>query len=167
MKRAGPKKKASKPKAKKKPLPKKKIAPKKAAARKILKAGHAKTPAKKRHGIPETLRDTALKVLDSRQAEDVVTVDLTGRSSIADYLIIASGRNARQIMAIADYLREAFHKHGMKNIRVEGRPEGNWVLVDSGDVIVHLFRPEVRRYYNLESIWDENLDRGRFSRTDD
>ena len=159
MKRAGPKKKASKPKAKKKPLPKKKIAPKKAAARKILKAGHAKTPAKKRHGIPETLRDTALKVLDSRQAEDVVTVDLTGRSSIADYLIIASGRNARQIMAIADYLREAFYKAGAKQVRVEGMGEANWALVDGGDVIVHLFRPEVRRYYDLDGIWSRKPPR--------
>ena len=101
------------------------------------------------------MRDDALQVLNDRQGEEIVTIDLTGKSSIADYLIVASGRSARQIAAIAHYLREAFMKRGMKNIRVEGLPEGNWALVDGGDVIVHLFRPEVRSYYDLEAIWDK------------
>jgi len=105
------------------------------------------------------LRDAALKVLDERQAEEVFTVALEGRSSIADYLIVASGRGARQIGAIAHYLREAFEKLGAERVRVEGMNDANWVLVDAGDVIVHLFRPEVRRYYNIESIWnDEEKD---------
>lgn len=111
----------------------------------------AKTP--KPHGVAEQIRDVALKVLDERQAEEIFTVDLSGKSSIADYLIIASGRASRQLSAIAHYLREAFEKLGLRNIRVEGLADANWVLVDAGDVVVHLFRPEVRDYYNLESMW--------------
>jgi ribosome silencing factor RsfS/YbeB/iojap len=105
-------------------------------------------------GIPEQMRDAALKVLDERQAEDIVTVSLAGRSSVADYMIIASGRAGRQVAAIADYLREAFYKLGCKQVRIEGLGEANWVLIDAGDVIVHLFRPEVRTYYDLDSIWN-------------
>lgn len=136
-----------KPVLKKKPVKKQKSAVKKAPAKKPLRA-------KRPSGMPETLRDAALKILDDRQAEDIVTVDLTGRSSLADYLIIASGRAARQIAAMAHYLKEAFAKHGIKQIRMEGLPQADWVLVDAGDVIVHLFRPEVRRYYDMDSIWN-------------
>ncbi len=131
--------------------------------KKATKAGAARTgiPAKPKpqpqaarpYGLPEQLRDAALKVLDARQAEEVVTVDLVGRSSVADYLIIASGRASRQLAAIADYIRAAFAELGVRQLRVEGLPEANWVLVDSGDVIVHLFRSEVRRYYDLDAIW--------------
>ena len=109
--------------------------------------------------MPEQLRDVALKVLSERQAEDIVTIPLAGRSSIADYVIIASGRAGRQVAAIADHLREAFFKLGMRQIRIEGLPEANWVLVDAGDVIVHLFRPEVRSYYDLDTIWQSKQAR--------
>ncbi len=105
-------------------------------------------------GLPEQLLDAALKVLDERQAEDIFIADLAGKSSMADYLIVASGRAARQITAIAHYLREAFEKLGVKQMRIEGMHDANWVLVDAGDVIIHLFRPEVRRYYDLERMWD-------------
>lgn len=105
--------------------------------------------------MPERVRDTALQILNERQADQIFTVDLTGKSSMADYLIIASGRAARQLSAIAHYLREGFEKLGLRNIRVEGLSDANWVLVDAGDVIIHLFRPEVREYYNLESIWGD------------
>jgi len=114
--------------------------------------------SKRPYGVPEQMRDAALRILDERQAEEIVTVSLAGRSSVADYLIIASGRASRQIAAIAHYLREAFEKLGARQPRIEGLPEGNWVLVDAGDVIVHLFRPEVRHYYNLEDIWSEQDD---------
>jgi len=130
--------------------------PKKMRTRKVVKS--SRKPAKKsapRPELPGKLLDAALKVLKDRQAEEIVSVDLTGRSSVADYLIIASGRAGRQIAAIADYLREAFTKLGARQIRVEGLSQANWVLVDAGDVVVHLFRPEVRRYYRLEDIWDE------------
>ena len=107
-------------------------------------------------GLPDELYEAAIKILNDRQAEEIVTFSLAGRSSMADYLIIASGRASRQMAAIADYLREAFMKLGVRQVRIEGLPEGNWVLVDAGDVVVHLFRPEVRRYYRLEDIWTED-----------
>ena len=157
---------------KKKPTPKKaskKSVPRKAPAHKKKSSKPAKKPVahkpaakvtkpspkpKRPAGFPEKLRDAALKILDERQAEDVITVDLADRSSVADYMIIASGRASRQIAAIAHYLRESFGELGVGQTRVEGLPEANWVLVDGGDVVVHLFRPEVRRYYDLEHIWD-------------
>lgn len=104
-------------------------------------------------GVPEILRDAALKVLDERQADDIVTVDARGRSAITDYVIIATGRSGRQLAAMADYVRVAFEKNGARRVRTEGLSQGDWVLVDAGDVIVHLFRPEVRDYYGLEAIW--------------
>ena len=142
--------------------PRKKIAPTKSAksARRAppvkSKAKPAPVQAKKKEssGLPEQLRDAALKVLDDRQAENIVTVTVKGRSSVADYILIASARAARQSAALAHYLREAFAELGVHPVRVEGLPEGNWVLVDAGDVIVHLFRPEVRSYYQLEEIWN-------------
>lgn len=142
----------------KKALSKKSIVRKTKAAVRKTKAAQKPSPKTVRtqktvHGFSEQLRDAALKVLDDRQADEIVTVNLTGKSSMADYLLIASGRAARQIAAIAHHLREAFEKLGIKQIRVEGLPEANWVLVDAGDIVVHLFRPEVRRYYDLEAIW--------------
>jgi ribosome-associated protein len=128
-----------------KPLPKK-TAAKKPAAR--------KTKRQVAGGLPEKQRDAALKILDERQALDIMTADVRGRSAMADYVIVASGRSARQLAALADYMREAFMKIGVRKIRVEGLPQGDWVLIDGGDVLVHLFRPEVRRYYNIEDIWN-------------
>jgi ribosome-associated protein len=132
---------------------KKAVAAPKTTVRKVAAKVSAKVPAGP-FGIPEQLRDAALKVLSERQAEDIVTVSLAGRSSVADYMIIASGRAGRQVVAISDYLREAFMKLGVKQVRIEGLGEANWVLVDGGDVIVHLFRPEVRSYYDLDAIWN-------------
>lgn len=131
------------------------VAPKKAVA----KAAPLKAAPKKKvvgnepMGLPEQLRDAAMKVLDDRKAEDIICVDLRGRSAIADYALIATGGSARQLSAVAEYLREAFFKLGMKKLRIEGLPQGDWVLVDAGDVLIHLFRPEVRTYYQLEDIW--------------
>lgn len=102
------------------------------------------------------MRDAAMKVLDDRKAEDIVAVDARGRSAMADYVIIATGRSSRQLAATADYLRDAFLKNGCRRVRVEGLPQGDWVLVDAGDVIVHLFRPEVRRYYGIEDVWNKS-----------
>lgn len=135
----------------KKPLPKGK--PKMAKPKKPPVKAKALPVNKRPAGLPEQLRDAALKVLNERQAEEIVTFDLAGRSSVADYLIVASGRAGRQLAAIAHYLREAFAKLGVERTRVEGLPEANWVLVDGGDVIIHLFQPEVRGYYNIEGIW--------------
>jgi ribosome-associated protein len=153
-KQAPKKKKAFKKHASKKTAkPVKKTAVKtaaKSAAKAVAKQPRAKSP----NGVSELLRDAALKILDERKAEEIVTVNLMGKSSVADYLIVASGHASRQITAIAHYLQEAFTKLGAGRIRTEGMSQGNWVLIDAGDVIIHLFRPEVRRYYNIERLWE-------------
>lgn len=95
--------------------------------------------------------------LDDSKAEDIVTIDITGRSSLADAMIIASGRSQRHVGAIADHLEKKLHEIGVKKLRVEGLPHCDWVLVDAGDAMVHLFRPEVRTFYNLEKMWEQEI----------
>jgi ribosome-associated protein len=87
------------------------------------------------------------------KAEDTVTIDLNGKSSIGDYMVVASGRSQRHVASIADEVIEQLHKAGLARVRVEGQRVGDWVLIDAGDVIVHIFRPEVRLFYNLEKMW--------------
>jgi ribosome-associated protein len=94
-----------------------------------------------------------LHSLDEDQAQDVVSIPLEGKSSIADHMVIASGRSTRQVAAIATHLAERLKKEGHGNPRIEGLPAADWVLIDAGDVVVHLFRPEVRSFYNLERMW--------------
>jgi ribosome-associated protein len=94
-----------------------------------------------------------LDQLDEDQAQDVVSIPLEGKSSIADHMVIASGRSTRQVAAIATKLAERLKKEGHGTPRVEGLPAADWVLIDAGDVVVHLFRPEVRSFYNLERMW--------------
>lgn len=93
------------------------------------------------------------QTLDDDQADDVVVIDLQGKTSIADYMIIASGRNTRHIAAMAHHIREKVKAAGLGPVETEGEPQCDWVLVDAGDVIVHLFRPEVRSFYNIEKMW--------------
>ena len=100
----------------------------------------------------ETLR-LVLARLDDMQAEDTVTIDLSGKTSIADYMVVTSGRSNRHVGAVADNVLEDLGKAGVPNARVEGLPHCDWVLIDAGDVIVHVFRPEVRAFYNLEKMW--------------
>jgi nicotinate-nucleotide adenylyltransferase len=100
---------------------------------------------------PPALLPTILASLEDGKAEDVVTIDLAGKTDIADYMVIASGRSARQVTALTDHLLEALPKKWRSS--VEGKAQGDWVLIDAGDVIVHLFRPEVRAHYNLEKMW--------------
>jgi ribosome-associated protein len=100
----------------------------------------------------ETLR-LILAALDDMKAEDTVTIDLTGKSSIGDAMVVTSGRSNRHVGAVADRVTEALGEAGFKGIRVEGMPYCDWVLIDAGDVIVHVFRPEVRAFYNLEKMW--------------
>jgi ribosome-associated protein len=100
----------------------------------------------------ETLR-LVLARIDDMKAEDTVTIDLTGKSSIADAMVVTSGRSTRQVGAIADHLLRELAEAGLPNVRVEGMPNCDWVLIDAGDVIVHVFRPEVRTFYNLENMW--------------
>jgi ribosome-associated protein len=104
-------------------------------------------------GTQDPLLAAVLQSLDDDQAQDVVTIDLEGKSSIADHMVIASGRSSRQVTAIAQKLAERLKHAGHGNSRIEGLPAADWVLVDAGGVVVHLFRPEVRTFYNLERMW--------------
>lgn len=96
--------------------------------------------------------EAVLASLDDSKAEDIVAIDITGRSSVADHMIVATGRSNRHVGAIADRLMEDI-KERVTDPRVEGMPSCDWVLLDLGDIIVHLFRPEVRQFYNLERLW--------------
>ncbi len=91
--------------------------------------------------------------LDDDKAQDIVLIDLKDKSSVADWLIVASGRSHRHVGALADHLLRMLKDAGAGKARVEGMPHCDWVLIDAGDVVVHLFRPEVRAFYNLEKIW--------------
>ena len=108
--------------------------------------------SKVRPDAKETLR-LVLARIDDMKAEDTVTIDLTGKTSIADAMVVTSGRSHRQVGAIADRLLRELAQAGVPNVRVEGIPNCDWVLIDAGDVIVHVFRPEVRDFYNLEKMW--------------
>jgi ribosome-associated protein len=106
------------------------------------------------------IADAAVKIaeivlarLDDDKAEDVVVIDLQGKSPLADTLIVASGRSARHVSALADHVQRSLKEGGFGKVQVEGLPQADWVLLDVGDVIVHLFRPEVRSFYQIEKIW--------------
>jgi ribosome-associated protein len=101
----------------------------------------------------DPLLDLVLQSLDDDQAQDVVVIPLEGKSTIADHMVIASGRSTRQVTAMAQKLAERIKHAGFGNPRIEGLPVADWVLVDASGVIVHLFRPEVRSFYNLERMW--------------
>ncbi|MET0363404.1 MAG: ribosome silencing factor [Sphingobium sp.] len=101
----------------------------------------------------DSLHQTVLQSLDDDQAQEIISIPLEGKSSIADYMVIASGRSSRQVAAMAQKLAERVKKANGINVRTEGLPVADWVLIDAGDVIVHLFRPEVRSFYNLERMW--------------
>ncbi|MGI8943796.1 MAG: ribosome silencing factor [Qipengyuania sp.] len=101
----------------------------------------------------QPLLDLVLHELDENQAQDVVTIDLEGKSSIADHMVIASGRSTRQVAAIATKLAGKIKQSGFGPVKIEGLPAADWVLLDAGDVVLHIFRPEVRSFYNLERMW--------------
>lgn len=112
-----------------------------------------KTAAKKGPGTDAVaLHQLILKSLDDDQAIEVVSIPLEGKSSIADHMVVASGRSSRQVASMAQKLAERIKQAG-RNARIEGLPSADWVLIDAEDVIVHLFRPEVRSFYNLERMW--------------
>lgn len=101
----------------------------------------------------EKLHKLVLQSLDDDQALEVVSIPLEGKSNIADYMVIASGRSTRQVASMATKLADRVKQEFGKNVRIEGLPAADWVLIDADDVIVHLFRPEVRSFYNLERMW--------------
>jgi ribosome-associated protein len=106
---------------------------------------------------PDQLRDLVVSILDDHKAEDIVVIDLKGKSSIADFMVIATGRSNRQVAAVAEHIVSRLKELGIKGITPEGLRQRDWVLIDAGDVIVHLFRPEVRSFYNLEKMWGAEL----------
>jgi ribosome-associated protein len=113
-----------------------------------------KTAANGRQHIDvEKLHQLVLKSLDDDQALEVVSIPLEGKSNIADHMVIASGRSTRQVASMATKLADRVKQEFGKNVRIEGLPAADWVLIDADDVIVHLFRPEVRSFYNLERMW--------------
>ena len=105
----------------------------------------------------ETLLAGIIKSLSDTKAEDVVQIDLRGKSTIGDYMLVASGTSSRQVTAIAkrlsDHLKLSLNRHS----RIEGKDSGDWIIVDTGDIIVHVFRPEVREFYQLEKMWQPTM----------
>lgn len=104
-------------------------------------------------GAADPLHALVMHQLDEDQAQEIVSIPLAGVSSIADHMVIASGRSSRHVAAIAEKIASRIKKEGFGSARVEGLPNADWVLIDAGDIIVHLFRPEVRTFYNLERMW--------------
>lgn len=112
------------------------------------KAAPAPAPAPK----PQMI-DIVMQSLDDAKAEQTVAIDITGKSALADHMVVTTGRSNRHVGAVADQLMKALRENGYDKPRVEGLPHCDWVLVDGGDVIIHIFRPEVREFYNLEKMW--------------
>ena len=116
----------------------------------------APTPAPQQGGETdrvEALHNLVLRSLDDDQAQEIVSIPLAGKSNIADHMVVASGRSSRQVASMAQKLTERIKQDLGRTVRVEGLPVADWVLIDAEDVIVHLFRPEVRSFYNLERMW--------------
>lgn len=101
------------------------------------------------------LKDLILKTLDANKALDIISIDLKNKSSMADYMIIASGTSSRHIQALSEMVLEKLKTNGIKNSKIEGKESGDWKLVDGIDLIVHIFHPDKRKFYELEKIWSE------------
>ena len=122
---------------------------------------HAKGSAQgvfsKSPGRGDDAADRALQLvlasLEDSKAEDIVTINIAGKSALGDYMVVVSGRSSRHVMAIADHLISDLKDAGLGNARVEGLETGDWVLIDGGDIIIHVFRPEIREFYNIEKMW--------------
>lgn len=112
------------------------------------------TVSKAKSDANETL-NLILARLDDMKAEETVTIDLRGKSAYSDYMIVTTGRSNRHVGAVAENVAKGLKENGAKKVHVEGLPNCDWVLIDSGDVIVHVFRPEVREFYNLERLWTQ------------
>jgi len=123
----------------------------------------ALTPAKPGDAEVTALHNLILASLDDDQAVEIVSIPLTGKTSIADYMVVASGRSSRQVASMAGKIAERIKTELRRSVRIEGLPTADWVLIDAGDVIVHLFRPEVRSFYNLEKMWSADGPSGSTS----
>jgi ribosome-associated protein len=150
-----------KPAPKKKPVVKARVAVKPKIAPKAKPAVKAVPPVRIEAPKPKSYTDQSLlsvvmTQLEDAKAEDIIAINLDGKTAIADNMVVASGRSNRHVGAIADQLVEKLKEAGHRHIRVEGMDQCDWVLVDAVDVVVHLFRPEVRSFYNLEKLWSEH-----------
>lgn len=115
--------------------------------------------AERRQLAAADLLNTVLSSLDDSKAEDIVSIDITGKSALADFMVVASGRSQRHVAAIAERLAKDIEEAGGRVANVEGLPHADWVLIDTADVIIHIFRPEVRSFYNIEKMWQADLPR--------
>tara|TARA_B100000965_G_scaffold181086_1_gene151103 strand:- start:713 stop:1063 length:351 start_codon:yes stop_codon:yes gene_type:complete len=107
------------------------------------------------------LKKIIINTLDANKAVDIVTIDLANKSSIADYMIIASGTSSRHIQALSEQILEKFKDSGIRNCQIEGKTSSDWKLIDGIDVIVHIFNPEKRKFYELEKMWSELIPKER------
>lgn len=116
------------------------------------------TTKRKTVSAPKTVLKLVEKTLDDDKATDPVVIDLAGKSAMADYMVVASGLSSRHIQSMAQHVVEKLEAKGLKSIRIEGAEQGDWVLIDGGDIVVHLFRPEIRAHYGLEKMWSDSWD---------
>jgi ribosome-associated protein len=107
---------------------------------------------------PDAIKQQIQDSLEDNKVEDLVVIDMAGRSSLADYMVIGTGRSSTHVSALTDHVERQLKKIKAPVFSVSGKSNGDWVLVDAGDVIVHLFRPEVREFYQLEKMWQQNFD---------
>lgn len=122
----------------------------------MSKSAAAKKPAsatKAAAGGISPLCKSLARALDANKAEDITTLNLKDKCSFADYMIVASGRSSRHVSALAHYVIDDLKKSGQQPLSVEGRDTGDWVLIDAGAIVVHIFRPEIRQFYNIEKMW--------------
>jgi len=122
-------------------------------ARKTARKTSTQNAALKAQPDADKTLNLILSRLEDMKAEETVTIDLRGKSAFSDYMVVTTGRANRHVGAIAENVLKCLKDNGIKNIHIEGMPNCDWVLIDSGDVIVHVFRPEVREFYNLERLW--------------
>nr|WP_295813667.1 ribosome silencing factor [uncultured Nitratireductor sp.] len=111
------------------------------------------SPAEASRNLVSQAVETALTSLEDSKAENIISIDIQGKSPLADHMIIASGRSHRHVAAVADHLIRALKEAGLGGAKVEGLASADWVLIDTGDIVVHVFRPEVREFYNIEKMW--------------
>lgn len=115
----------------------------------------------------EDLLKSVIASLDDNKAEDITSIDLAGKTGIADFMVIATGGSARQVAALTDYVVKGLKQKGHKDMVTQGLAQADWVLIDAGDVIVHIFRPEVRSFYNLDKLWTTDVEPGTEQEADD
>ena len=109
------------------------------------------------------LKETILKTLDNNKALDIISIDLANKSSIADYMILASGTSSRHIQALSEQVLEKFKNSGIKNCKIEGSDSSDWKLIDGIDLIVHIFNPEKRKFYEIEKMWSELIPKEKIT----